>query len=99
MTRLPLMEAGEFSAAKTGMVEALAPIPTPSNKRQANSCGHDWVNADPMTDAKQKKAETNIVPRRPMRWFNGCESQQPLHRDLGQWSNATSGHGLGLHKS
>lgn len=41
MTKLPLMEAGEFSAANTGIVDALVPNPIPSNKRQANSCGHD----------------------------------------------------------
>lgn len=71
MTKLPLMEAGEFSAANTGIVDALVPIPIPSNKRQANSCCHVWVNAEPMTDVKQKIAETNIVPLRPIRWFNG----------------------------
>ena len=40
MTRLPLMEAGEFSAAKTGIVDALVPNPIPSNKRHIKSCGH-----------------------------------------------------------
>ena len=40
MTKLPLIEAGEFSAAKTGIVDALVPIPIPSNRRQAKSCGH-----------------------------------------------------------
>ena len=67
MTKLPLMEAGEFSAANTGIVDAFVPIPMPSNKRQTNNCGHDWVNADPMTDPKQKNAEMKIVPRRPRR--------------------------------
>lgn len=76
------MDAGEFSAAKTGMVDAFAPIPIPSRRRQANSCGHDCVNPEPITDSKQKIAEKNIVPRRPMRWFSGCDSQQPLKRDI-----------------
>ena len=71
MTKLPLMDAGEFSAANTGIVDALVPIPIPSNKRHANSCGQVWVNADPMTDMKQKMAEKNIVPLRPIRLFNG----------------------------
>ena len=34
MTRPPRMLAGVFSAAKTGDVVALGPIPKPSNKRQ-----------------------------------------------------------------
>lgn len=71
MTRLPLMDAGEFSAANTGIVDALVPKPIPSNKRQANSCGQFWVNADPTTDPKQKMAEMKIVPLRPRRLFKG----------------------------
>ena len=78
MTKLPRMVAGEFSAANTGIVDALLPIPTPSKRRQANSCGQVCVNAEPNTAAKQKKAETKIVPRRPTRKFKGCDSQQPL---------------------
>ena len=78
ITKLPLMEAGEFSAANTGIVDALVPIPMPSSRRQTKSCGHVWVNAEPMTDQRQKNAEMNIVPRRPRRWFKGCENQQPL---------------------
>ena len=34
MTRPPRMLAGVFSAAKTGDVVALGPIPKPSNRRQ-----------------------------------------------------------------
>ena len=34
MTRPPRILAGVFSAAKTGDVEALGPIPRPSSKRQ-----------------------------------------------------------------
>ena len=34
MTRPPRILAGVFSAAKTGDVVALGPIPKPSNKRQ-----------------------------------------------------------------
>lgn len=71
ITNEPLMDAGEFSAANTGIVDALVPIPIPSNKRQANSCGQVWVKADPMTDPKQKMAEKNIVPLRPIRLFKG----------------------------
>ena len=78
MTRLPRILAGEFSAANTGIVDALLPIPTPSRRRHTNSCGQFWVKAEPSTAAKQKKAETKIVPRRPTRKFKGCDSQQPL---------------------
>ena len=38
MTRPPRMLAGVFSAAKTGEVVALGPIPKPSNRRQ--TCIH-----------------------------------------------------------
>ena len=72
------MVAGEFSAANTGIVDALEPIPIPSSRRHANNWGHVCVKAEPMTETKQKMADTNIVPRRPMRWFNGWDSQQPL---------------------
>ena len=37
MTRPPRMLAGVFSAAKTGDVVALGPIPKPSNRR------HTWI--------------------------------------------------------
>lgn len=80
MTSPPRMDAGEFSAAKTGIVDALVPIPIPSSRRQANSCGHVWVKAEPMTDRQQNIAEKKMVPRRPKRWFNGWDNQQPLHR-------------------
>lgn len=37
MTRAPRIAAGAFSAAKTGTVLALAPIPMPKSRRQTNS--------------------------------------------------------------
>ena len=40
MTSPPRMDAGEFSAANTGIVDAFVPIPTPSSNLQANNCGH-----------------------------------------------------------
>ena len=78
ITRLPRMVAGEFSAAKTGIVDAFVPIPIPSKQRQAKSCGQFTVKAEPITEAKQNSAEMNMVPRRPSVWFKGCDIQQPL---------------------
>lgn len=80
MTKLPLIDAGAFSAARTGIVEAFAPIPIPNKSRQTKSCFQFLVKADPMADVKQNMAATNIVPRRPRRAFRGSESQQPLVR-------------------
>ena len=37
MTKVPRIAAGVFSAAKTGIVEAFVPIPTPSKILQAKS--------------------------------------------------------------
>lgn len=78
MTKLPLIEVGEFSAAKTGIVDALEPIPTPRSNRQIKSCFQDVVKADPITAAKQNVAAKNIVPRRPKYALRGSERKQPL---------------------
>ena len=67
ITSPPRIEAGQFSAANTGIVDALVPIPIPSSRRQTNSCGHDWVKAEPITERQQKIAEKKMVPRRPKR--------------------------------
>lgn len=81
MTNPPLIEAGVFSAAKTGTVLALAPIPIPSKRRVTlsrsqqerptnkaqltKSCSHVWEQADPITVRVQKIPQMKIVPRRP----------------------------------
>ena len=65
IVKAPRIDAGEFSAAKIGIVDALVPIPSPSSRRQTRSCGHVWQKADPRTEKRQKIAETKIVPRRP----------------------------------
>lgn len=80
MTKLPLIDAGAFSAARSGTVEAFAPIPIPNKSRQTNSCCQFLVMADPIADIKQNIAAKKIVPRRPRRAFKGSESQQPLVR-------------------
>jgi hypothetical protein len=49
----------------TGTHLALAPMPMPRRRRHAKSCGQEWVNAEAMTEKKQKKAEKKMVPRRP----------------------------------
>ena len=72
------MRAGEFSAAKMGMVDPFAPIPIPNKRRVTNSSSHVRVKAPPMTGKKQKIAEKKIVPRRPNQLFKGSESQHPL---------------------
>lgn len=66
MTKLPRKKAGEFSAANTGTVDALLPIPIPSRQRQKKSWTQFFVNAAPITEAKQNTAEKNIVPLRPV---------------------------------
>ena len=65
ITRPPRIEAGTFSAAKMGTVDALEPIPRPSNKRQTKSCSQVWQRPEPMTGRKQKMALKKIAPRRP----------------------------------
>lgn len=37
ITKLPRIDAGEFSAANTGIVDAFAPIPIPSNSRHTKN--------------------------------------------------------------
>lgn len=78
MTKVPLTVAGEFSAANTGTVLALVPIPIPNKQRQANSSGQFLVKAEPITEPIQNTAEMKIVPRRPRVWLIGCDIQQPL---------------------
>src|ERR1700753_4008473 len=63
ITSPPRIEAGAFSAAKTGTVDALDPIPIPSNKRQMNNCSQFGAKPEPMTGRKQKMALKKIVPR------------------------------------
>lgn len=76
----PRMGAGVFSAAKTGIVEAFRPIPTPSSNRVTNSCSQLWLTAEPMTEKQQKMAAMNMTGLRPSQLFNGSESQQ-LNRE------------------
>ncbi len=48
MTRAPRICAGEFSAAKTGTVDPLAPMPIPRRRRTMKSSHQFWVKPDAM---------------------------------------------------
>ncbi|KAI4179607.1 MAG: hypothetical protein L6R41_007743 [Letrouitia leprolyta] len=67
MTNVPLIAAGTLSPARTGMVDALAPIPTPSSRRHMSNSTQLCVQAEPITERKQNQAAKKIVPRRPRR--------------------------------
>lgn len=62
ITRAPRMDAGLFSAANIGTVEALIPIPTPRSILVTNNCCQLRVRAPPIGVSKQKIAEMKIVP-------------------------------------
>jgi hypothetical protein len=77
MTRPPRIDAGVFSAAKTGTVDAFAPMPMPSKRRQMSSWYQVCAQAEPITGRIQKMAQMKMVPRRPRRALSGSASQQP----------------------
>jgi hypothetical protein len=81
ITRPPRILAGVFSAAYTGTVEALGPIPNPRRNRQMKSWYQFWVVADPMTDNVQKMPQKKMVPRRPKMLFKGSVSQHPTSHE------------------
>lgn len=61
MTRAPRIKGGETSAAKTGTVADLGPMPIPRKKRAMNRCHHEFVTADQIQVAPAKKVETKIA--------------------------------------
>ena len=71
-------------------MDALVPIPIPSNARQTSNSGHVLAKADPSTGHKQRFPEANIAPLRPRNLFSGPESQQP--------KNAAAIYGIALIK-
>ena len=68
MVKAPRMDAGLFSAAKMGTVDALIPIPIPRSSLVARSCSQFWVTAPPMGVIKQNIAEMKIVPEQVNTW-------------------------------
>lgn len=78
MTSAPRILAGAFSAAKTGTVTSLRPIPIPSKIRQATNWPQCCVHADPMGARTLKTAPTRIVPFRPSKLFRGSEIHPAL---------------------
>ena len=85
------MTVGETSAARTGIVEPLIPMPIPKTARTAMSACHEWVNAIPIGVAMRTMmshgpgnregsliAAMKIAPRRPNHRFNHSDDAQPL---------------------
>ena len=77
ITRAPRMRGGEHSAAYTGTVADLGPIPKPRKKREMNKCHQVSVTPCHTHVAKLMNDVKKIVPRRPRKAFNGSVSQQP----------------------
>jgi len=77
MVRAPRILAGEFSAARTGTVAPLAPIPIPMTRRTTKRVSHECVKAEAIGVAIKIRAVMKIVPRRPKKRFKGSDNQQP----------------------
>lgn len=67
------MDAGVFSAEKTGTVTSLRPIPTPKSTRQTASWPQVWEQAMPIGARREKIAAMKIVWRRPRMLLMGSE--------------------------
>lgn len=64
------MAGGAHSAAYTGTVLLLGPIPRPRTNRAAKRCGHELVTPCQIQVKKENVAVIKIVPRRPNNLFN-----------------------------
>ena len=64
-TRLPRMADGAHSAAKTGTVAELGPIPIPKTKRATKRCCQELVTVCQMQTRKEITVVMKIAPRRP----------------------------------
>lgn len=78
MTSAPRMTAGAHSAAYTGTVVDLGPMPKPRTRRATKRCCHELVTPCQMQAAKEMKAVTKMVPRRPSHWLSGWVSQHEM---------------------
>ena len=91
MTRAPLTDAVEHSAAYTGIVALFGPMPNPRKRRKTNIVCQSFANACPRAKATEHKAARKIVPLRPSQWLRGQLSlQQVVSRILA----AKLGHGI-----
>ena len=77
MTRAPRIWAGDDSAAKTGTVTPLQPMPKPRIRRTTKSVSHECVKAEPMGVATRTMAVMKMVHRRPNQLLSGSDSQTP----------------------
>ena len=71
------MLGGLDSEAITGTVHDFGPIPSPNASLETNRCCHEFVTADQMHVAKDKKEVIIIVPLLPKNLFRGEVNQQP----------------------
>ncbi|KAL8771818.1 MAG: hypothetical protein Q9194_004764 [Teloschistes cf. exilis] len=77
ITSAPRIGAGAHSAAYTGTVADLAPIPKPRTKRAAKRLGQDCTTPSQMEVTAATKQEMKMVPRRPKYRLSGSVNQQP----------------------
>lgn len=71
------MGAGEHSAAYTGTVDDLEPIPRPRTNRAMKRLTQELATPSQMEATAAIKQDQKIVPRRAKYLFIGSVSQQP----------------------
>ena len=72
------MTAGAHSAAYTGTVVDLGPMPKPRMRRATKRCCQELVTPCQMQVANEMNAVRQMVPRRPKYWFSGCVNQHEI---------------------
>lgn len=67
----PRMAVGEISAARTGTVADLGPIPRPRNSRAMKRCHQVPTRADQMQPRPAQRVDQKMAPRRPSQRLSG----------------------------